>query len=47
MSGRSTEQDNCSAAGSNDTRVPSLKRELKKAGATSRSPKTLSTAVKR
>ena len=46
MSGRSTEQDNCSAAGSNDTRVPSLKRELKK-GATSRSPKTLSTAVKR
>ncbi|CAH3113495.1 unnamed protein product [Porites evermanni] len=46
MSGRSSEQANRPAAESDETRVPSLKRDLKK-GSTSRSPKTLSTAVKR
>ena len=47
MSGRSSEQDNRATAESDGARVTSLKpRELKK-GATSRSPKTLSTAVKR
>ncbi|XP_073230276.1 ubiquitin-conjugating enzyme E2 E1-like isoform X2 [Porites lutea] len=45
MSGRSSEQANRPAAESDETRVPSLKRDLKK-GSTSRSPKTLSTAVK-
>ena len=46
MSGRSTEQAGCAAVESDETRVSSLKRELKKGGS-SRSPKTLSTAVKR
>lgn len=48
MSGRSTEQGNRPTAEQDDnTRGPTLKRELKKQGGMSRSPKTLSTAVKR
>lgn len=47
MSGRSTEQESRPTAEPDDqARVPTLKRELKKGG-TSRSPKTISTAVKR
>ena len=46
MSGRSSEQDNCASAETNETRVQGLKRDHKKGG-TSRSHKTLSTAVKR
>ena len=46
MSGRSSEQESRPTAEQDDTRVPTLKRDLKKGG-TSRSPKPLSTAVKR
>lgn len=46
MSGRSAEQESRPTAEQEDTRIPALKRENKKGG-TSRSPKPLSTAVKR
>lgn len=46
MSGRSSEQESRPTADQDDTRVPTLKRDLKKGG-TSRSAKPLSTAVKR
>ena len=46
MSGRSSEQESRPTADQEETRVPTLKRDVKKGG-TSRSSKSLSTAVKR